>query len=110
MSDNPTPAALLELADQIRLLDECSGCKDKTDIASHAAQAVRDFAARIGEQKPCCDQTPTCPADKHVVMCLGLYVTEDELRDCVWPTQEQLEQRRRDHLSLTRGGHGRTPS
>lgn len=57
---------------------------------------------------PWCDGSPTCPGDKHEVTCLGLYVTEEELADCVWPSRAALEQRRDNQITLTKLGHGRT--
>lgn len=39
--------ALAQLADQVRMLGDCTGCHTPADAAAHAAQAVEDFAARL---------------------------------------------------------------
>lgn len=49
-----------------------------------------------------CDETPLCPAEMHRPVCMGLWITEEELAAGTVPAVEVLERRRDSEMSLRR--------
>lgn len=81
---------------------------------------VRDFAARLIELADMwdvrqmaasagCDLTALCTAGRHAITCLGLYRTDDEVRQSIVPDGSVLAWRRdneRFHRAYMRAGGG----
>jgi hypothetical protein len=56
-----------------------------------------------------CDLSPTCVATQHVLRCLGLYRTEEEVARSFFPAASVLSERRSNeqfHRAYTRAGGG----
>lgn len=90
------------------------------EVRAVTSDQVRDYAARLLaladawdaaqlRRSVGCDLSPTCVATQHVLSCLGLYRTEEEVARSVYPAASVLSERRgreRFHRAYTRAGGG----
>lgn len=109
MSRRPTPVELVAIP---RLAERLAAnpYTDVSDVATHhwpepgapLEPVVPALARSVG-----CDLTALCPADRHVITCLGLYRTVDEVVREFVPEVSVLTQRRdneRFHRAYIRAG------